>query len=75
MREKKNSKKKLSETSKSYLKYSSIGVQMIATILIGVLLGYFLDKKFKTDNIFLAISSLVFVIIAIYYVLKDFIKK
>ncbi len=72
---KQNSKKKLSENSKAYLKYSGIGVQMIATILMGVMIGYFLDQKFETDKIFTAVFALVFVVIAIYNVLKDFIKK
>ena len=72
---KQNSKKKLSENSKAYLKYSGIGVQMSATILMGVMIGYFLDQKFETDKIFTAVFALVFVVIAIYNVLKDFIKK
>lgn len=70
-----NSKKKLSENSKAYLKYTSIGFQMLGTIIIGVLIGLFLDKKFETNNIFTAIFSLLFVVIAIYSVLKEFIKK
>lgn len=71
----KNYKKKLSDNSRAYLKYSGIGFQMIATILLGVLIGMFLDNKFETDNIFTAIFSLIFVVIALYVVLKDFIKK
>lgn len=70
-----DSKKKQSENSKAYLKYSGMGFQMIATILIGVLLGVFLDNKFNTQSIFTAICSLLFVVLSLYVVLKEFIKK
>lgn len=72
---KKNSKKKLSESTRSYVKYSSMGVQMLVTILIGVLIGYFLDEKFETNNLFTAFFSLLFVVIALYSVLKGLIEK
>ena len=60
---------------KAYLKYSSMGFQMLATIVIGVGLGLFLDNKFNTGKLFTAICSLFFVLASLYLVLKDFIKK
>ena len=59
---------------KEYLKYSSLAFQMIALILIGVLLGKFLDNFFETNIIFTTILTLVFVGFSLYIALKDFIK-
>jgi len=59
----------------TYLKYSSMGFQMLATILIGLGLGLFLDNKFSTGKLFTAICTLLFVVASLYLVLKDFIKK
>lgn len=64
-----------SDGSNKYLKYTSIGFQMLGTILLGVLLGLFLDNKLGTEKIFTAIFSLVFVVISLYLVLKEFIQK
>ncbi|OQX80721.1 MAG: hypothetical protein B6D61_01650 [Bacteroidetes bacterium 4484_249] len=60
----------------NYAKYSSIAFQMLAIILIGVWGGYkldeWLDLKFP---IFTVTLSLLSVIAAIYYVVKDLLKK
>ena len=59
----------------NYAKYSSIAFQMLAIILIGVWGGYkldeWLDLKFP---IFTVTLSLLSVIAAIYYVVKDLLK-
>mgnify|MGYP002628044058 FL=1 len=52
-----------------------MGFQMLATILIGLGLGLFLDNKFNTGKLFTAICTLIFVVASLYLVLKDFIKK
>jgi F0F1-type ATP synthase assembly protein I len=52
-----------------------MGFQMLATILIGLGLGLFLDNKFSTGKLFTAICTLLFVVASLYLVLKDFIKK
>lgn len=59
----------------AYLKYTSIGFQMLATILIGLGLGLFLDKTFGTGKIFTAICSLLFVVASLYLVLRDVVKN
>jgi F0F1-type ATP synthase assembly protein I len=59
----------------TYLKYSGMGFQMLATILIGLGLGVFLDNKLDTGKIFTAICTFVFVIASLYLVLRDFIKS
>ncbi len=72
---KKPSKKKPSEKISPYLKYTGMAFQMLATILLGVGLGYFIDKQLGTDKIFTAIFALLFVVASMYLTLKDFIKK
>ncbi len=59
-----------------YVKYSSIAFQMIFIILLGVFAGVKLDE-FLTNGkpIFTLIFSLLSVLLAIFYVIKDFIKK
>ena len=58
----------------SYLKYSTMGFEMGITIAIGAGLGYLADKQFGWHPYGKAFGSLLFVIIAIYRVVKDFIK-
>jgi hypothetical protein len=69
-------KKKRPESSSSYMRYASMGTQMIVIIGIGVFGGYKLDKwlEFKFP-IFTLILSLFSVAAAIYLSVKDFIKK
>ena len=59
----------------SYAKYSSLGFQMLAIILVGVVGGIQLDKvvpmKFPLFTVLFASLS---VILSIYYAIKDLIK-
>lgn len=60
----------------SYMRYASMGTQMLVIIGLGVFGGYYLDKylEFKIP-IFTLILSLLSVTIAIYLSIKDFLKK
>jgi F0F1-type ATP synthase assembly protein I len=59
-----------------YVKYSSIAFQMIFIILVGVYIGIKLDEFFTNGlPIFTLFFSLLSVSLAIFYVIKDFIKK
>lgn len=59
-----------------YAKYSGIAFQMIVVILAGVFFGIKMDAWFDTSNsIFTAVFSLLGVILAIYFVIKDLIKS
>ena len=59
----------------SYAKYSSIGFQMLAIILIGVFGGVKLDQWLELKApIFTVILSILSVILAIYYAVKDLIR-
>lgn len=67
------SKKKLFD---SYGRYSTIAMQMLVIILVGVFGGIELDKLFKLSfPVFTFVLSILSVILAIYYVTKDLIKK
>jgi len=71
-----NSETKNKKAHSDFAKYSAIGFQMIAIMVIGVLGGMKLDKwitgiEFPVFTIVLTISSVVF---ATYYAIKDFLK-
>ena len=59
----------------NYAKYSSLGIQMLVIILVGVFGGIKLDEyigwKFP---LFTVVFSLLAVVLAIYYAVKDFLK-
>ncbi len=70
----KNQKKKQSPTD--YAKYSTMAFQMATTIGIGVWGGRSLDKYFQTKfPVFTLVLSLLGVAGAMYWVLKDLLKK
>lgn len=63
------------ESLNSYVKYSGIAFQMIAIILIGVFGGMKIDKWLKTEKpVFTALFSVLAVILAIYYSIKDLLR-
>lgn len=60
----------------NYFRYSSIGLQMLTIILLGVYLGLRIDGWINKDSyLFTIILSLGSVILAIYIVTKDLMKK
>lgn len=59
----------------SYGRYSGLAFQMIAIILAFVWLGKKIDENyFQGRSIFIIVLSLIGVIIAMYIILKDFLK-
>lgn len=60
-----------------YLKYSAVGFQMLAVILIGVFIGSQLDKYYPIQDIpvFTTLFSLIFVGIAMWLVIRQLINK
>lgn len=59
-----------------YARYSSIALQMLVIIALGVVGGYFLDKWIGWRfPVFTLLLSIVSVAAAIYIVIKDFLKK
>ena len=60
----------------NYAKYSSIALQMLVVILVGVYGGYKLDGLININfPVFTIILSLISVSLAIYVAIRDFIKK
>jgi len=69
---------KISEPKKSlknYARYSSMAIQMLVIILLGVFGGYKLDQWLDTQPILTVILSVLSVFLAIYIVTKDLLRK
>jgi len=68
-------KKKHKDKLKNYAKYSGLGFQMLAIIFIGVFGGVKLDEYLKLEfPIFTVVLSLLSVVLAIYFAIKDFLN-
>ena len=77
MEDKKNTQNKKKKLLANYSRYSAVAFQMGAIIGIGVFCGIKLDeyfelKKFPLFTILLSFSSVVF---AVYYMIKDLMRK
>ena len=60
----------------SYVKYSNIAIQMLVIILLGVFGGFKLDQWLELQfPVFTVVLSLLSVVMAIYLVTKDLMKK
>jgi len=59
----------------SYVRYSGMAFQMAVIILLGMFGGYKLDRWLNLSPLFTVVLSLSSVIIAIYVVTKDLLKK
>ena len=67
-------KKQLKNKKKrhSLIVFSQIGLQMSIIIASGVFIGYELDEIFESESrIFTVIISLLFILLSIYYVIKQ----
>ncbi|MCC6252434.1 MAG: AtpZ/AtpI family protein [Bacteroidia bacterium] len=62
--------------TKNILRYSGMGLQMGAIMLLGVWGGMKLDEKFgNTNNLFTAILTVFAVFVAVYFTIKDLIRN
>jgi hypothetical protein len=69
-------KEQINKSLKSYAKYSGMAFQMGLIIFAGTFGGYKLDQYFNFHSHLLTVFlSLISVFIAIYFAIKDFIKK
>ena len=60
----------------TYLRYSGIGFQLAATIGVGALIGYELDKHLKTSKPWFTVGfSILFLVAAFYLAFRDLLKK
>ena len=71
-----NSAQKNKKALKDYARYSALGFQMLAIILLGIFSGIKLDQVISGINfpLFTLILSIAGVILATYYAIKDFIR-
>ena len=58
-----------------YARYSSMAVQMLAIILLGVFAGVKLDNWLHTRPVLTVVLSLVSVAMSIYFVTRDLLRK
>ena len=58
-----------------YARYSSMAIQMLVIIFLGVFGGYKLDQWLGTGPFLTVILSILSVVIAIYTVTKDLLRK
>ncbi len=65
----------LKKSVNAYARYSGIAFQMIAIILLGVYGGWKIDQWFATKPIFTIMFLLISVILAMYYVTRDLLRK
>ena len=68
-------KKNSNKTRNNFAKFSGMAFQMLITILLGVYIGQYLDKRFPNNNsIYTLIFSLLFIGTSLYTVIKQAIK-
>ena len=73
--EKNNTKKRLYRANE-FFKYTGISSKMICTILIGLWIGFKMDKWFDTSEpIWLIFFTIFSVVISMYMVIKDFLSS
>lgn len=76
LKKSKKNKGDFKDSLNNYAKYSGIAFQMAAVIFLGTWGGYKLDSYLNFENhILTVILSLLSVVLAIYVVVKDFLKK
>ncbi len=59
----------------NYARYTSIGLQMLVIIFLGVFGGFKLDQYLGTTPLFIILLSFAGVSLAIYHAIRDFIKQ
>lgn len=71
----KQSEKKPPSKLATAARYSGIAFEMFFVILAGVFGGIKLDETLNTEPLFTALLSLIGVFAAIYFAIKDFLRK
>ena len=66
--------KKKKNQLNSYIKYSSLTIQMALIIVAGAFFGKYLDQKNDSDQIYTIVFSLISIFFALYYVFKKIVK-
>ncbi len=58
-----------------YARYSGMAVQMVAIILAGVFAGFKLDQWLDMTPVFTVVLSVASVVLSIYFVTKDLLRR
>jgi membrane-associated HD superfamily phosphohydrolase len=67
--------KKSNNKFPAYVKYIGLGFQILLTVLIGVLVGQWLDQKLQTDNgLYTIICSVSMIIVSLIQIIRTFLK-
>jgi len=53
------------------LRYAGLGVQLAATIVVGVLVGQWMDRKAGTDGLFTMVGALLGFGVTLYSLIRD----
>ena len=69
-----NNQKKVIEGYKKIGPYLGLGTQLAATVILMVLIGYWLDKKFGTSPLWIVLFSILGMFLAIYNFIKSVLK-
>lgn len=68
--------KKKETPLQAYVRFSSLGAQVIGSVGIGVVAGLYLDKYFGfTNNIFLISLSGLMIVVALYLIIRQYLKS
>lgn len=63
------------EWMRNYVRYSSVFLQLIFTIVGGVFLGYKIDEWLRAKPIFLIVFTLIFSVLSFYLAIREFLRK
>jgi len=72
---KKDQKEKQKQSLNGLARYSGMAFQIGGAVILGILLGTWMDKQFETSHCFTALFSILGVFIGLYGVFKDLLKK
>ena len=74
-RDRKKNDNSLKNDLKKIAFYTTMPFQMAVIVGLGVFLGYEIDKWLNTRPVFIIILGVLFTLLAIYYAVKDIIKR
>ena len=59
----------------SYMKYAGAGFQIISPVVLGLLVGMWLDGKYNTGAKYTTILSSVMIVVSLYLFIRQFLKR
>jgi len=62
-------------SNNAFMRYATMGTQILITIVLFTFAGYKIDKWLNTLPVFIILLSLIGVAVALYFAVKDLMKK